>query len=119
MAVRRLNPDNMGRFPKIANLMKNHRNTLRMFRILALLEAATLIVLVCIAVPLKHLAGYPTAVSVMGPIHGVAFVLYIWMLVNTAAGGIWSKAEVWRLAVAAFVPFGGLISARWIASRRT
>lgn len=97
--------------------MKDDSQPLRTLRILAFLEAATLIALVCIAVPLKHLAGYPIAVSVMGPVHGIAFVLYMWMVISTAASGLWRGSEVCWLVIAALVPFGGLISARRIARR--
>ena len=50
---------------------------LRTLRLASLGEGATLLLLVLIAVPLKRLAGMPEAVSVMGPIHGAAFLLYL------------------------------------------
>ena len=40
---------------------------------IAFLEGLTLIALVCVAMPLKYWAGMPQAVSIIGPIHGVAF----------------------------------------------
>ncbi|WP_414445616.1 DUF3817 domain-containing protein [Burkholderia sp. 22PA0106] len=49
-------------------------------RFVSLVEGATLLLLVCVAVPLKHLAAFPPATRLMGPVHGVAFVLYTWML---------------------------------------
>ena len=68
--------------------------------------------LVCIAVPLKHLAGYPAATSVLGPIHGVAFLVYVWMVIQTVSGGGWSRAEITRLLVASIVPFGAFVTVR-------
>ena len=53
-------------------MKQDDRNALRNLQYLSLLEATTLVVLVCVAVPLKHLAGYPVAVSIMGPVHGIA-----------------------------------------------
>lgn len=97
--------------------MKDDNNALSTLRLLAFPEAATPIGFVCIAVPLKHLAGYPIAVSVMGPVHGIAFVLYMWMIISTTASGLWRGPEVCRLVIAAIVPFGGLVSASWIARR--
>lgn len=44
-------------------------------RIAGLFEGTTLLFLLLIAVPLKHLAGYPEIVSAAGPVHGLAFVL--------------------------------------------
>jgi integral membrane protein len=43
----------------------------------------------------------------MGPVHGLAFVAYMWTLIATVTGGGWSRGEIIRLTVAAFIPFGG------------
>jgi len=100
------------------SMKQDDRNALRNLQYLSLLEATTLVVLVCVAVPLKHLAGYPVAVSVMGPVHGIAFAMYVWAVVGTASSGLWSKGDVARLVLSAVVPFAGLASAGWIARRR-
>jgi integral membrane protein len=84
---------------------------LRNLRLVSFLEGATLVVLVCVAVPLKHLAGYPLATSVVGPIHGFAFLLYAWMLVQAVAGGGWTRDETLRCGIAAFIPFGAFLVA--------
>ena len=83
-------------------------------RIVALIEGATLLALLGIAVPLKHLAGYSTAVTVIGPIHGVAFLLYFWMVFNVASSDGWTRGEIARLVVTAFVPFGALLNAGFL-----
>ncbi len=46
------------------------RSQLRRLEVVSLVEATTLIFLVGVAVPLKHFAGEPAAVTVMGPVHG-------------------------------------------------
>ncbi|KVC46730.1 hypothetical protein WI72_30935 [Burkholderia ubonensis] len=99
-------------------MKQDDRNALRNLQYLSLLEATTLVALVGIAVPLKHLAGYPVAVSIMGPIHGLAFAMYVWAVIGTASSGLWRKGEVVRLVLSAIVPFAGLASAGWIARRR-
>jgi integral membrane protein len=83
---------------------------LRPLRLAALVEGVTLVLLVLVAVPAKHLFGLPTATKVMGPVHGLAFVGYVWTLLATVAGGSWRPGEVLRLMAAAFVPFGALHS---------
>ncbi len=93
--------------------------TLKRLRIASWLEGTTLVLLICIAVPLKHLAGVPQPVSVMGPIHGLAFLFYAWMVVNSASGGLWRKAEVVRLLILAFVPFGTFFNTGMIRRRAT
>jgi integral membrane protein len=75
------------------------RLQLRRMRQVSLVEGATLVVLIFIAVPLKHLGGYPVATATMGPIHGIAFVVYLWMLIQTVVSGEWSRAKSsgWQL----------------------
>lgn len=80
---------------------------LRRLELASLVEATTLVILIGIAVPLKHLAGHPEAVSIMGPVHGIAFCFYFWTLVQTVAGGEWRASEWLRLAITAFVPLAG------------
>ncbi len=85
---------------------------LRRLRLAALVEGVTLVLLVLVAVPAKHLFGVPVATKVMGPVHGLAFVGYVWMLLATVSGGSWHPGEILRLMTAAFVPFGALHSTR-------
>ncbi len=72
-----------------------------------MLEATTLLLLIAVAVPLKHFAGWPLGVTVMGPIHGLAFLAYLWTALQTVAGGGWSGKEIARLFLVAFIPLGG------------
>lgn len=90
---------------------------LRRLEIASFAEATTLVLLVCVAVPLKHIAGDPLAVRVMGPIHGLAFLTYVWTAVQTVAGGGWSRADAFRLFVGAFVPFGGFFNLPFLQRR--
>ncbi|HYD64444.1 DUF3817 domain-containing protein [Azospirillum sp.] len=91
---------------------------LRRMRVVSLLEGSTLLLLVLVAVPLKHLAGLPVATAIMGPVHGLAFLLYVWMLLQTVSGGGWSRAETFRLVMAAFIPFGAFLNERALARRQ-
>lgn len=82
------------------------RQALRQLRAAALIEGCTLVMLICIAVPLKHLAGIPAATAIMGPIHGIAFVAYAWLIVSTRGQLGWTGTETMRLLLPAFIPFG-------------
>lgn len=86
-------------------------------RTAGLFEGTTLLFLLLVAVPLKHLAGYPGIVSVAGPVHGLAFVLYIVALVDNFSGGGWSRKEVLRTGLACLLPFGTFINDRYLAVR--
>lgn len=85
---------------------------LRHLQYAALLEGTTLIVLLGIAVPLKHLLDYPVAVKVMGPLHGLAFLLYCWQVINAATSEQWKGVELFRALGSALVPLGGFFAAR-------
>ena len=85
---------------------------LRWTRAVSLLEGVTLVILVFVAVPLKHMAGIDAATATMGPIHGAAFLLYIWTLSYTASFFDWRKVEVLRLFFFAAVPLGAVVNER-------
>ncbi|MFJ6328402.1 MULTISPECIES: DUF3817 domain-containing protein [unclassified Rhizobium] len=90
----------------------------RRMRMASVIEGITLVALLFIAVPLKHLLGFSTAVAVMGPVHGVAFVYYAWTLIQTVSGGDFRGPEIARMIVAAFIPFGGFYNDRMLARRQ-
>lgn len=79
-------------------------------RYLCLGEAATLLILLLIAVPIKHLMDYPLAVSVMGPLHGCVFLIFCWKVVQWHAEGAIPLPLTMKLIVAACLPFGGVYS---------
>jgi integral membrane protein len=83
---------------------------IRRLRLASFVEATTLLLLLLVAVPLKHAFGYPLATRVMGPVHGAAFVAYAWSMIAAVSGGGWSRREIARLSVAAIVPFGGFLN---------
>lgn len=91
---------------------------LRRMRGVSLIEGSTLLLLLLVAVPLKHVAGLPIATRIMGPIHGLAFLAYGWMLIRMTAGGGWSRADIARLSIAALIPFGAFINERALARRQ-
>jgi len=93
--------------------------SLRRLRTFALAECTTLLLLLFIAVPLKHLAGWPVGVAVMGPVHGLAFLAYLWALCEAMSSGAWRGTEVVRLLMAALVPFGAWFSLRQIDRKAT
>lgn len=92
--------------------LPNERAQLRRMRYVSLLEGTTLIALVFGAVPLKHVMGYAVATTIMGPIHGMAFLFYIWMLIQTMSGGNWSTRDTAWLIVGAVIPFGAFANER-------
>lgn len=87
---------------------------IRHLSIMTLVEGSSLIALVLIAVPLKHLAGLPIAVEVVGPIHGTLFLWMVATLFSTVVTGQISPGKGGLVFLAALIPFGGLWSHRLI-----
>lgn len=82
---------------------------LRRFRWFALLEGISLVLLVFGAVPLKHLAGNPLAVRILGPIHGLFFLLYAWAVYSAVSDDKWTKAQAGWAMLASVIPFGTFV----------
>lgn len=80
----------------------------------ALAEAATLLALFCVAMPLKYIAEAPWAVSVLGPVHGLMFMVFLWFVIRSWAEGLINGMGAFRLFIGALVPLGGVINERWL-----
>ncbi|MGN5764143.1 DUF3817 domain-containing protein [Acinetobacter calcoaceticus] len=89
---------------------------LQRLRLASILEAVTLLLLFVVAIPVKYAFDLPVATKIMGPIHGLAFLFYLWNLISTVA--IWSKTELLRLFILAFIPLGGFFNEKYIAQRQ-
>lgn len=94
---------------------------LTQLRWLSLLDAATYVLLLGVAMPLKYAAGVPEAVSLVGGLHGVVWVLLMLSLARARATFAWPLQRVAVLAVAALLPVAPfLLDGRvrgWIAER--
>ena len=82
---------------------------LQLFRKVALYEGLSLIVLMGIAMPLKYIWDQPVAVKVFGWIHGILFILYIWILFRVWMDRDWPFKRVAIAVIASLVPFGTII----------
>ncbi|MBL4795227.1 MAG: DUF3817 domain-containing protein [Pseudomonadales bacterium] len=75
-------------------------------RVVGLLEGITLVLLVGVAVPMKYIYLLPTGVSLLGPIHGLVFILYVVLLLENSAAGVFTRRESLRALLSCAVPFG-------------
>ncbi len=81
------------------------------FRATAYVEAATYLVLLAAVVVYRLLDG-PDFISVMGPIHGVAFLVYFVLALAIRDSQRWGLWDTIVVIVAAAVPFGGFWAGR-------
>ncbi|MEZ2296421.1 DUF3817 domain-containing protein [Variovorax sp. RCC_210] len=90
---------------------------LKLLRGLGLAEGVTLVFLLGVAVPMKHLAGAPGLVSAAGPVHGLVFLCYLWLSVRVALAEGWGWRWTLRLCGVALVPLGTFFNDPFIRRR--
>jgi len=95
------------------------RSPLPWLRRIALVEAISYLVLLGVAMPLKYVWGVPLAVKVFGMIHGLLFLLMVWLLVRAHFETPWKKRRLWLVFTASLVPIWPFLLDRhvraWIA----
>lgn len=83
--------------------------TLHRFRIIAVLEGISFLVLLFIAMPLKYLAQQPGPVKYVGWAHGVLFVLFCVALLQVWYVRRWTFLQVAGAFAASLLPFGTFV----------
>ena len=81
----------------------------RRLRHLGVVEGISFLLLLCIAVPLKHVFGIPIYVRILGPIHGGVFILYVLSVFVAAPVLRWTRQEIAIALAAAVIPFGTFV----------
>ena len=94
-------------------------DSLRVLRIASVIEGASLLLLFLGAMPLKYVADTPLAVSIVGPIHGAAFLIYTALVLQSFVSRLISVTEVARLMAVAFIPLGAWLVAAMLRRPRT
>gem|GEM_PF-325672 len=79
---------------------------LERLRAFGLLEGVSFVLLLCVAVPLKRIAGEGAFVKVMGPVHGAMFVLYAVSVFLAARSLGWRLPRTLGALAAGIAPFG-------------
>lgn len=78
------------------------------FRAVATIEAVTYLVLLALVVVKNGFDG-PDLVRVMGPIHGIAFLVYFVLTLNVREEQGWDGWQTILVLVASAVPFGAFV----------
>jgi integral membrane protein len=76
------------------------------FRVVAVVEAVSYLVLLG-AVVLKRVLDGPDLVSVLGPIHGIAFLVYLALVLRIRESQGWNLGRTIVVILLSAVPFGG------------
>lgn len=82
---------------------------LKEFRWVAFSEGLSFVLLLFVAMPLKYWAGLPLAVRVVGGVHGLLFIAFLWTLFRVTVERGW-PIKRWLTALASsIVPFGTFV----------
>lgn len=101
--------------PNFAAEMTDHTPIISRFRIVAILEGISFLVLLGIAMPLKYFADMPLAVKYVGWAHGLLFISYIILAVPLFTRLKWPMERVYGVGVASLLPFGTFVlERRWL-----
>lgn len=76
------------------------------FRIIALLEGVSYLLLLLIAVPIKYVQGNPEYVKLLGMPHGLLFVAYVVLAIVIGNDLKWDLKTMFIVLVASILPFG-------------
>lgn len=82
---------------------------LHQFRIAALLEGWSYLILLFIAMPLKYAAGMPLAVRIVGSVHGLLFITFIIALYRVFVARNWPLRRAIRGFLFSLAPFGAFV----------
>jgi integral membrane protein len=87
---------------------------IRQLRVVGLIEGASFVVLLTIAMPLKYLAGMPLAVRYVGMAHGVLFLLYVAAGIHAGHALRWPLRRTLLIIAAAILPAGPFVIDGWL-----
>jgi integral membrane protein len=85
------------------------RTPIGKLRLLGMLEGASFVVLLFVAMPLKYVAGQPLAVRIVGMAHGVLFLMFCFALVHVRTQHDWKLMKAGKVLIAALLPFGPFV----------
>ena len=78
-------------------------------RMIGLVEGSSFLVLLGIAMPLKHFAELPEAVRIVGWVHGILFIGFVVALMLARDAMRWSFRWTGLVLLAALLPFGPFV----------
>ena len=89
-------------------------NTFNWFKKVGIMEGVSFLVLLLIAMPLKYFAGFPIAVTIVGSLHGILFIAYLflaWEVKNEPVVVKWKKNFSWMVIcfLSSVFPFGPFV----------
>ncbi len=89
--------------------MERKIKALKRFRLISIAEGISFLLLLFIAMPLKYFFDAPAMVKYVGWAHGVLFIAYLLMGLQTAIICSWKMGRVALAVIASVLPFGPFV----------
>jgi integral membrane protein len=89
--------------------MKKLSISVQRFKIVAVLEGVSFLMLLGIAMPLKYIFGLPATTQVVGMAHGILFIAYVLMVVIIRKQLNWNLKTTALALTASVLPFGPFV----------
>ena len=91
-------------------------NSVKKLGLINTIEGYSYLLLLFVAMPLKYMYGMPMAVKFMGMAHGILFVTFIILLIESWSENKWPFYENIIFFVATLIPFGTFFTKNRIRS---
>ena len=91
-------------------------NKVRKFGTINTVEGYSYLLLLFVAMPMKYLMGIAIATKIVGMIHGILFILFLYLLVVAWQDVKWSLKESVIFFIASLIPFGTFFTKNKIKS---
>ncbi|NJL15972.1 MAG: DUF3817 domain-containing protein [Nitrospira sp.] len=90
---------------------------IRRFRMTAVAEGSSFLLLLFVAMPMKYLMGLPKVVTVVGAIHGILFLLYVAQLAQLHTKHQWALKFSCYTFLASILPFGPFLFDKYLREK--
>jgi len=92
-------------------------NPIDRLRAISLVEGVSFLILLTCSV-LKRTNDWETGVQIMGPVHGVLFVLYVICAIDLGKKLAWPRERTVKVVLAAIPPFAPFFVERWLRTQK-
>jgi integral membrane protein len=86
--------------------MKNLNTAIGRLRITAFLEGMSFLIILFVTMPLKYMADMSQPNQIIGMAHGVLFIAYCLMVLESRSKYKWTNKETFLSLLASIIPFG-------------
>lgn len=98
-------------------MLKSLSSPLTRYRVMANVTGVVLVILVCVAMPLKYLGDDDRLVAIVGTMHGWLYLFYVLATVNLAYVRRWSFGRSLLVIIAGTIPFAVFFVERRIVAQ--